>query len=39
MGAFLFLAVAMLIVAGVAYHMGYLDPYIEQAKQQMNAKK
>lgn len=39
MGAFLFIVVLLLIGAGVAYHMGYLNPYIEQLKQQMNATK
>ncbi|VDM27826.1 unnamed protein product [Toxocara canis] len=34
MGAFLFLILALVIGAGVAYKMGYLDPYIEQIKQQ-----
>ncbi|KHN73984.1 hypothetical protein Tcan_10792 [Toxocara canis] len=34
MGAFLFLVLALVIGAGVAYKMGYLDPYTEQIKQQ-----
>ncbi|VDM43171.1 unnamed protein product [Toxocara canis] len=33
MGAFLFLVLALVIGAGVAYKMGYLDPYLEQIKQ------
>lgn len=36
MGALLVLLVLLAIVGGVAFHLGYLDPYIEQAKQKLN---
>uniref|UniRef100_A0A915DJE7 Uncharacterized protein n=1 Tax=Ditylenchus dipsaci TaxID=166011 RepID=A0A915DJE7_9BILA len=36
MGAVLCLFVISLVATGVAYHLGYLDVYIEQAKQKIN---
>uniref|UniRef100_A0A915DBK1 Uncharacterized protein n=1 Tax=Ditylenchus dipsaci TaxID=166011 RepID=A0A915DBK1_9BILA len=36
MGAVLCLFVLSLVATGVAYHLGYLDVYIEQAKQKIN---
>jgi len=36
MGAVLVIFVVAVVGAGVAYAMGYLDPVIEQAKQQLN---
>ena len=36
MGAVLVIFAVAVVGAGVAYAMGYLDPVIEQAKQQLN---
>uniref|UniRef100_A0A915C6D0 Uncharacterized protein n=1 Tax=Parascaris univalens TaxID=6257 RepID=A0A915C6D0_PARUN len=38
MGAALLLILAVIIGTGVAYHLGYLDPYIAQAQEQLKAK-
>ncbi|KAI1717207.1 hypothetical protein DdX_06941 [Ditylenchus destructor] len=36
MGAAVVLLLVVAIAAGAAYHLGYLDVYIEQAKQKIN---
>ncbi|KAI1717210.1 hypothetical protein DdX_06944 [Ditylenchus destructor] len=36
MGAAVILLLVVAIAAGAAYHLGYLDVYIEQAKQKIN---
>ncbi|VDM50314.1 unnamed protein product [Toxocara canis] len=38
MGAALLLLLAIVVGTGVAYHLGYLDPYIAQAQEQLKAK-
>ncbi|KAI1729901.1 hypothetical protein Ddc_02569 [Ditylenchus destructor] len=36
MGAAVVLLLVVAIAAGAAYHLGYLDVYVEQAKQKIN---